>query len=61
MNAGDLTSLRADLVKQFMQLARLIGLPVTQVLKWHQPLLPAILATERWQTKIGPYEQVRVN
>ncbi len=26
-----LTSLRADLVKQFMQLARLIGLPVTQV------------------------------
>jgi outer membrane protein TolC len=27
-----LTSLRADLVKQFMQLARLIGLPVTQVL-----------------------------
>jgi outer membrane protein TolC len=27
-----LTSLRADLVKQFMQLARLIGLPVSQVL-----------------------------
>jgi outer membrane protein TolC len=33
-----LTSLRADLVKQFMQLARLIGLPVTQVLTLSEEL-----------------------
>jgi outer membrane protein TolC len=33
-----LTSLHADLVKQFMQLARLIGLPVTQVLTLSEEL-----------------------
>jgi len=33
-----LTSLRADLMKQFMQLARLIGLPVTQVLTLSEEL-----------------------